>query len=211
MSGLILSDILTLKKTAKLYLLVTVLYTVIGIISGGGVNMISFIIFFGVMLVLVSFSYNDLCHWDRYVNTAPIRRFDVVLSKYIFAFGILVVTFLLGIAFVSAADIVRGKMPAEDILALAVVAVIGHIYMMIMLPVLFKFTVDKARIILVAIFLIPFGVMLLISKAVPSETISRFTELLEGAWLVPAAALGVAALTIISFILSLGIYKNKEF
>lgn len=211
MSGLILSDILTLKKTAKLYLLVTVLYTAIGVISGGGVNMISFIIFFGVMLVLVSFSYNDLCHWDRYVNTAPIRRCDVVLSKYLFAFGVLVVTTVLGILFVSAADIIYGKKPLEDILTLAVVAVIGHIYMMVMLPVLFKFTVDKARIILVAVFLIPFGVMLIISKTVPAETISRVTALSACAWFVPAAILAVAVLTIISFILSLGIYKNKEF
>ncbi len=211
MSGLILSDILTLKKTAKLYLLVTALYAAVGIISGGGVNMISFIIFFGVMLVLVSFSYNDLCHWDRYVNTAPIRRFDVVLSKYIFALGILVVTFVLGAAFLFIADTLQGRMPAEDILVLAVVAVVGHVYMMLMLPILFKFTVDRARIILVIIFLIPFGVIMLVSKTVPAQTISRFAELFAGPWLVPAAVLGVIILTIISFILSLGIYKNKEF
>lgn len=86
MTGLMLSDILTLKKAIRLYLLVSVVYMIIGISSGGGTNMVSFIVFFGVMLVIASFSYNDMSHWDRYVNTTPIRRIDVVLAKYLLAF-----------------------------------------------------------------------------------------------------------------------------
>ena len=79
------------------------------------------------------------------------------------------VTFVLGAAFLFIADTLQGRMPAEDILVLAVVAVVGHVYMMLMLPILFKFTVDRARIILVIIFLIPFGVIMLVSKTVPAQ------------------------------------------
>lgn len=45
MTGLMLSDILTLKKAIRLYLLVSVVYMIIGISSGGGTNMVYLLYF----------------------------------------------------------------------------------------------------------------------------------------------------------------------
>ena len=85
MIGAVIADMLSMKKVVKLYLIVSVIYIALGIFNGGGSGMVSFLVFFAVMLVLASFSYNDICHWDKFINVTPVRRIEIVAAKYIFA------------------------------------------------------------------------------------------------------------------------------
>lgn len=211
MSGLILSDILTLKKVMRLYLLVTAMYAIIGLTSGGGVNMISFIVFFGVMIVLSSFSYNDMCHWGRYAATMPIGRTDFVIAKYILAIGMIAATAVIGIVFLVISGSILGRPVIEDIGVMGVVAAIGLVYILIMLPILFKFSVEKARIVLILLFLLPFAAGFLLSKVTALGNIAAFFKGLDGSLIILGGIAAIIILLCISLFLSIRIYKNKEF
>ena len=211
MTGLMLSDILTLKKAIRLYLLVSVVYMIIGISSGGGTNMVSFIVFFGVMLVIASFSYNDMSHWDRYVNTTPIRRIDVVLAKYLLAFLTVAATTVIGMVFIIIGDSMHGRPMAEDLAAMVVVGAVGLVYVSIMLPLLFKFPVEKTRMFLIVLFLLPFVLIVLLPKAIDVRSIEAFLESLSAEFIVGTGIAALIVLMCISLFLSIYIYKNKEF
>ena len=96
MIGAVIADMLSMKKVVKLYLIVSVIYIALGIFNGGGSGMVSFLVFFAVMLVLASFSYNDICHWDKFINVTPVRRIEIVAAKYIFALTAVAVSTLIG-------------------------------------------------------------------------------------------------------------------
>lgn len=211
MTGLMLSDILTLKKAIRLYMLVSLVYMIIGISSGGGTNMISFIVFFGVMLVIASFSYNDMSHWDRYVNTAPIRRIDIVLAKYLLAFLTVAVTTAIGMVFIVIGDAIHGGVLPEDLGAMGVVGVVGLVYVLLMLPLLFKFPVEKARMFLIALFLLPFAAIVLLPKVIDIKSAEVFFKSLSIELIVGAGIAALILLICISLFLSIRIYKNKEF
>lgn len=208
MAGVIVSDILTLKKAIKLYFLVSIFYIAIGLFSGGGLNMISFITFFGVMLVFSAFSYNDLCHWDKFINSAPVKRIDVVAAKYIFALACIGATVVIGMTVLAVSDFAAGKNMTEDIAGMGIVGAVGLIYCMVILPVLFKFGAEKARIILIVIFLVPFGILMLLSKN--EEFMTELNSIDYKAFIAPGIAAAIA-LIVISFLVSAVIYERKEF
>lgn len=208
MTGVMVADILTIKKTIKFYLLVSIFYIAIGIYSGGGLSMISFITFFGIMLVLSTFSYNDLCHWDKFINSAPVKRIDVVAAKYVLAFVCIGVSVVIGTAVITVEDLTAGKNMTEDIIGMGIIGAVGIVYCALMLPVLFKFGAEKARIILIVIFLVPFAILMLTSKN--PEVMAKLNRIDYHALMIPGIA-AVIALAVISFCISFAIYTRKEF
>ena len=163
---------------------------------GGMVSM------FAVLVTITTLAYDEKAKWERYALTMPVSRADIVLSKYLLAFlcaaaGTLIST---AIGAILTKDIAAALSDSLAFLSLAMV------FSSIVLPLLFKFGVEKGRMLLLALLFAPALIIWLLPKlniGTPNvQALETFILFL------PLIAL---ALTALSIFISILIYSRKEF
>lgn len=85
MTGLVLKDMLVMRKTLKTYVLFLAFYlllAVIGLFPISTITAVTQIII--MMLPLSAFSFDELAKWDRYALTFPTGRRSLVGARYLF-------------------------------------------------------------------------------------------------------------------------------
>ncbi|MCY1715080.1 ABC-2 transporter permease [Caproiciproducens galactitolivorans] len=206
MIALLTKDILTLKKVGVKFAIILALYAVIFSSSGGVAFLSAFIIIFSAMLIVNAFAYDELSKWDTYALSLPVTKKQIVLSRYLL--GILFDTagFLISILLALAAR----KLDSELSLIIYCFFAGSLFIMALMMPLLYKFGTQKARIWLIVLFLAPTaGAALLKNLGINFSALSSISnataELLTIIFL-PAALL----LYIGSYFLSCWIFQNKE-
>lgn len=207
MKGLIIKDLFALRKQGKMMLMITAFYIAFSIFTRNISMLGSMTALLCAMLPITTLSYDEYCKWDRYALAMPTSGRTIVLSKYILG-GMLSLT---AFVFVSAASSViaaiTGEMTVgEAIFTCFVVSVISLAVQSVFLPVLFKFGVEKGRFLLLPVFIVPAGILYLLSKLGFTLPDTRTLKLL--AYLSPAA---VIVIMVISIFLSINIYRKKEF
>jgi len=209
MTGLILSDIYAMKKQMKLLGGMSVIYVVFGIVSENPSMISAFFVLFSAMMVVSSFSYGEQCQFDILANTLPIRRTKIVLAKYILAVGCIVTAAVMGVVAFVLSEVIHHNIQREDFYVLAVVCLIGTLFVSMALPVIFKVGSERARLILVLIYLVPFLIawMALQYDMIDFETIFNqwYNRIL---WCFLAL---VAVVFVVSVFVSVMIYNKKEF
>ena len=158
------------------------------------------------MLIVNAFAYDELSKWDTYALSLPVTKKQIVLSRYLL--GILFDTagFLISILLALAAR----KLDSELSLIIYCFFAGSLFIMALMMPLLYKFGTQKARIWLIVLFLAPTaGAALLKNLGINFSALSSISnataELLTIIFL-PAALL----LYIGSYFLSCWIFQNKE-
>ena len=85
MTGLILKDVLVLRKALRSYALFLFFYMGMAAV---GLFSISFITAFMQVIVMIlpmsAFAYDEQAKWDRYALTLPVGRRAVVTARYLF-------------------------------------------------------------------------------------------------------------------------------
>ncbi|MGV8905305.1 MAG: ABC-2 transporter permease [Acetobacterium sp.] len=206
MKGLILKDLLNLKGTFKTLGVMMLLFTVIFIPQGNNF-IFGIIIIMLAMMVITTISYDDLAKWDTYALTMPVTRKEMVLSKYL-VLGILTISgAILSLIIGIIGTMIMGKSFSMEILAIiGVVFLIALVFGSLMLPLIYKFGAEKARLMLILCFLIPMGIIFLLEKMnIPIPTTGN-----PWFYLFLLTAFTIGGL-ILSFVISLGIYQKKEF
>lgn len=157
MKGLILKDFYSLRGSVKQMMIIYVFYVICAFIGIWDISLfVGLATMMGAMMVVSTFSYDDLAKWEAFALTMPIKRKDLVTSKYI----VMLVTMFASAAFSMAIGIgfqtVQERLDLPTLLitcgSVMAVAVFGFC---IQLMITFKFGVEKARLTLMAIFLIP--------------------------------------------------------
>ncbi len=210
MIGLILKDIYNLKKHAKQYMLMLVVFGLFAFNFKNPSYLIGMIAMMASMLVITSMSYDEYARWDKYALTMPILKKDIVLAKYI----LLVISLLSGTVLSGAISLVMAMSmklqdPKETLLTCGIVALVVLLLFCILIPILFKFGVEKARIIMFAVFIIPTftvaGVIKLMEKLnIPKPGVEQIRML---GYAFPVVVLMVLFL---SYNISVSIYNKKE-
>ena len=203
MTGLILKDLLNLKKQAKVYLILVIFYFVYGAVFENSSMFSSMMTMVAVMIPITAMSYDERSKWDRYALTLPISRVGIVVSRYLLGVIFIVIAFVLSML----VNLVFSKMySTESILINLASLSAGITVMSVIFPLLFKYGVEKGRILMMLVFFAPIAILMIVSKlGVPmpdEETIKSFI------YLSPFIA---AVIFLISFYISLSIYKKKEF
>jgi hypothetical protein len=201
MKGLILKDIINLKQQAKVYLLIIAIWLAIGISSKDGGFFGMLICVLTTFLPITALSYDEKAKWDKYSLTMPVSKQEVVLSKYILALVASVIGFIISLLF----NIVISKVFIESFSASAVYWGISILIFSIILPLMYKFGVEKGRMLILVVFLIPTLFALLMSKLNISHPNEVFISNLK--FILPIFILLVL---IISVYASIKIYINKE-
>ena len=206
MTGLILKDILNLKKNFKTLSLVTIFYIAIFRISGDAPFLSGMILFLFAMQFISSFSYDDIAKWDKYALSLPITRAEIVRSKYLLAVIFLaigsVASFLIDIVFRyfdGTLDILESLATVYSLVAVAC------IFISLLIPLIYKFGVERSRIIILGCASIPFILVYIFKKleiGLPSENMLKILLIIS--------PLVVILIMYLSYLISLKIYENKD-
>lgn len=210
MSGLLLKDILVLRKAVKIYLAMLVFYLVLTISGAFDISMVTgFVALFIMMLPLSSFAYDELARWDKYAAALPAGRRGVVAAKYLLVFLLGAVAEVLIAVMAVILLLLKKTAPGETMLTGLACVGVGLLINSILLPLLFKFGAEKGRLFTMAVmavaFLIGFGGAKLLGFS------GQMPELPCPDLVFIAALLVVVALAVfVSYRISLGIYGNKD-
>lgn len=217
MTGLILKDFINLKKNLKIFAVLAVLY---GVMSFAQTDTSFFSSMFTMLIAILTlsvYSYDELAKWDVYALTMPVTREDVVRGKYI----IMLLLTLLG-ALIGNLSMIVIKLVRQDtqlttgLLNSWIGGAVVIFFYCIAIPFVTKLGVEKARFIFLAIYAIPFAIVFFVSNAmeegkvaIPESLINIAMKLLHNAAiLVPLVLLFTLA---VSYTISVGIYRKKEF
>jgi hypothetical protein len=204
MIGLLVKDLYVLKKQIKIALIILIFYAVLSYTGDNASMFIYMAVMFGFFLPLTSIAYDDRCEWNKLALTMPIRTSWLVTSKYLL--GVLGVALgSIGFLFISLA--IKSTLTL-DTLKVAITAIsVGTVIISIYLPICFKFGVEKSRYIIIAIFMVPSIIMMILEKGnyIKEPTMDQIQPLID--WM-PLLAL---ALLIISVTISITIMERKEY
>ena len=214
MIGLILKDVFNLKKYVKQIGLSVVVFGLFAVQLKNPAYLIGMISMMCSMLVITSMSYDESTKWDKYALTMPILKKDIVLSKYILL--VLLVgagTVFSGIISMIMSEIMQIQKPEEILLISGAVALIMLLIFSVLMPLLLKYGVEKARILIFAIVGLPaligtaFVKLIQILK-IPKPDEAQLEKLFE---ILPYAfPVIVLVVLFLSYNLSVRIYDKKE-
>lgn len=212
MSGLLVKEYYTLRRYLKQYILLFIFFGALSVYMDSVVYFQAMITMSMCMLVFTGMSYDAMAGWDKFVMTMPVSRKDVVLSKYmscvIYAVSAIVVSVVFSL-------IINSIYPMEDsspmlMLTLAVTLLcLMFIIYSILLPMIFKLGVEKTRILMIAVIMIPVFVILGTDEYM-SESMLDFIEKNSTIFEVAGIVLSIL-IYFISYFISVGIFSKKEF
>lgn len=208
MWGLMLKDLLNLRKYLISLLSVVGAMLVMGLFLGDG----SFVAGVGAMLsalvTIVGFSYDENSHWDAYGMTLPVTRRQYIAAKYLLALLFFALSTLVGMGMTGAVQLAAGQLSWPDILGAGLGSLlVGPLAFSILSPCICRFGVERSRLVLMAVFLLPTGLIMLWAQK--GGKVPPIPPALRQAlpWL---AALALLALFAGSYLLSCRIYQKKD-
>lgn len=161
MKGLVKYDLMQLAGTSKksFYLLYFVGLAAVGVMLGGGTICSYMAVMIGCMTGVSFFSYESWYHWDSYCAAMPLSNRQIVVSRYI---SLLIVTgcgVLWGIV-IGVLALTAGKMDltwTQWLLSMVQTVLAALLYMEIEIPVMYRFGVERGRIVNILLFIILFA------------------------------------------------------
>ena len=155
--GLLLKDVYELWAQSKVLLILIAVYLLVPALTGGNAMLGSVALLLLAMLPASALGYDERCKWERYARAMPVRRRDLVVSKFLLG----AIAVACGAAVQALAAFFTGH--TELLAMLPVTALTALVYLALSLPLLFKFGLEKGRIfflLLTAAFVVFGGVLL---------------------------------------------------
>lgn len=211
MRGLMLKDLYVMRKKGLVLLAVIAAYGVFSLTMGEA-SMVSFLsVMMAVTLPMTSTAYDERGHFDTYACALPVSRTAIVGARYLmsllFALGGFAFSLLVG----SGISLLRGGDDLLEVLAAAGASLMmGLFYLSLLLPLLIWLGSEKARIAMIAVFLLPLGLLLFLNSG-ESGLVSLLEQESVQRVLLVTVPTGAVLLFTLSFFLSLRIYRKKEF
>lgn len=212
MSGLLVKEYYTLRRYLKQYVILFVFFGAISFYLDSAIYFQAMVTMSICMLAFTGMSYDAAAGWDKFALTMPVSRKDVVRAKYVSCVIYGVIAVVLGTLFSVVIDKIHPMQDSEPILtvimAMTLICMILVIYS-ILLPLMYKMGVEKARILMVAVIMVPIFSILGAAEYLP-ETLLSFI----GQHVNLVAAVGVVLCILMyaaSYYISVGIFSKKEF
>lgn len=210
MMSFIKKDFYIIKANIKSFLVVFLIYGFM-CVAGEEFDMTFLLPFLSAMIFISTFSYDEFNNWNAYAVTLPDGRRNVVRGKYVASLLFTLFTSILALILSSGIHIYKETFLLEDILLSLVVPVTSMIVVLsIMYPIIFKFGIEKGRML---VFAFIFGGVFLIggmSKIISPDIMKSITTFLDNYYyfVLPLFMVGSIA---ISYLVSIKIYLKKEF
>lgn len=213
MKSLVLKDLYTILHNSKAFLVMIVAMGFFLSFSseGSGGFYTIFCCMMCAMLVVTTFSFDNLCSWEPYAMILPITRRDVVKGKFALLLLVSVVGALLGFAMSILTCAVLPSLTL-DLKEQAFCLLPGFSVAMFMgslsIPLIFKFGAEKARMLLIASFALPAILLALVLRALEKAGVPLTDQMVIRFFsLAPVLVLVFAFLM---YLLSCRIFEEKE-
>ncbi len=207
MKGLILKDLYNLRKYGRTVFLISAFYILLTFMMDNSDMFAGMIVLMFAITSITSFAYDNQSGWDVYVQTLPVSKKDVVLSKYLLSYLLALFGGLLAVLMGWINGLVKnvGNFTETLITAYALFAV-GLLFISILLPLVYRFGVERSRVIIIAVVAIP------VAAGVAMSQTGKLPEIGEQAFkqALLFSPLIVVACCILSFAISNVIYRKKE-
>ena len=213
MKGLLYKEGIMLKTTMRMQVFTLVIFAVMGFVLKNIAYLAMMLTILGSNLCLSSLNYDVADEWNSYAATFPIRRGSLVSVKFVLQYlliaGSCLFALAVGIPFSRYARMDYSECVAT-IMACGLLALLAGSLNMLLCT---KFGVEKARIISVLTFLIPFGLVMLLyyfsQEKGLSDRLSQVTETQVYLALAGAAAV-IVALSLLCWWLACRIVRKQE-
>ena len=140
MKGLLLKDWKTLLKQTKVTLTIMALFACVP-----STYMSAFALFYAAMMPITALTYDERAKWDELAAMMPYTAKAIVGSKY--ALGLTLMAPVLALSVLFRLIVHSTPIVSEDTMALLITACLSLILMAINLPFMFRFGVEKGRLI----------------------------------------------------------------
>lgn len=210
MLGLIKKDFLMLKGNFKTWLILLFVYIVM--VFQESMSLAFLLPFMCVVTMLSTFSYDSYNKWDAYVCSLPDGRKNSVKAKYIATLLLILVTVIITTILTIIIGYYRTKTINIESMGETIIEAIFATTLLqsIMYPTIYKFGVEKARIV---IFIVVFGFALIggvLSKYIDFESIIQGLTFLEN-YTMMIIPIVIVVMLYISYKISESIYIRKEY
>ncbi|WP_455717817.1 ABC-2 transporter permease [Anaerosporobacter sp.] len=208
--GLLLKDLLVLKKSILIGLAILIFYSVVGIYDASFISFY-YLLFFS-LLTISSHSFDEQARWTPYALTTTTNRTKLVQSKYLLALITAVGGFLCSILMTITQLVLKSGTFVLTISPVLWVALyIALLFNFIILPILFKLGSENSRAVIFAIFALPSIVVIIISKnnslpSISKEMIDTIIKILPYIGVISISLFGI-----LSYYISLKIVRKKDF
>ncbi|WP_041138078.1 ABC-2 transporter permease [Beduini massiliensis] len=212
MTGLIFKDLVNLKSYIKSIALMCAVFLVISIMNESPAFFTGYIQMLSIVIILATFGYDEKVEWDHYAMTLPIKRNDIVKSKYILAYSMVLIMTIIGAVTVTVVNLIQNKdiMADGNMLANLLIASIISLVIAVVIPFTFKYGSEKGRYVMMSIIVIPLGFAALLNAMnVSMESVIQFIEILAKYPIIYPFVIIIAIG--ISYMFSLKIFDKKEF
>ena len=172
MKSLLLKDLYNISHNAK-SMLVVLIFLAIAIVPTSGP--IAYMVMCAVlcsMMIVTTFTFDDTCNWTPYALILPIGRRQIVLAKYAALAIFCTVGILFGLvasgvgAFLTSDGPFAAGGPVETLVGVLMGWSISFVMGSTAIPLVFRFGAEKARILIVAAFVIPAALVIAIAGVV---------------------------------------------
>jgi len=210
MNSLILKDFISLKSYSKSLAIIIGFFTIITFTNDELSFLSGMIILIMSMLPITSFSYDQHAKWDLFSQTLPVSRKQLVMSKYVLGIISIIAGAILAILLNVVVLLVKSL--EVDVwylfLANSLIALVALLYLSILIPLVYKFGVEKSRLLMIVVLAIPSVLAIGLSKAgVSIPVLDEITP----AILVAIGLVLVVCVMLISYVISVRIYMKKDF
>lgn len=208
MAGLILKDLMSIQRQIKSQAIMLTFFLFISIFMQQALMLFTIIIFIVTFQTITALTFDEQSNWDKYANTLPISKGDIVLSKYILSILLMLIglIFALPIVFIIH-RFTNNWESAEFFLTFNLLVTLAFCMLALLLPIYIKFGSIKGRMVLIALCFIPGFLFGLLKENVPDMTLI-LSNLRQYMFLAPLAGLLILWL---SSLISTTIYQRKEF
>lgn len=209
MKGLLLKELIMLKKGAATLLIFLGCFGLIG--PAGNLTILLLIPLFSAVLLYGHINYDEQSKWQQYSIALPYGRKTIVSSKYVaMAIGAVVSTVLVGFLYGVTVAIGKAESSLKSLIGYVILSLaVGIVYPTFFLPLAYKFNSEKGRLIMmflngasgaIAVFLLS-----VIEATGIVAKLSNYTNILP--YIAVAAVLVLFAL---SWIISVKIYEKRD-
>ena len=216
MTGLILKDILVMRKGLKTYLLLMLFYLVMGAVGALPITFaLSFLEVILLVIPLSAFAYDEMARWDKCVLALPLSRRTVVKARYCFLLLLVLVSAALSGLLCGFFSLSGKAQPLEALTSSLACLGAGMLIPAIMLPLNYKLGRERAQPFLYVIVIGGVLVIFALSRlGLPDWLDLSFLRTLtdgQAAGLLALCPLAGLAALLVSFLISCGIAERKEY
>ncbi|MFJ8512892.1 ABC-2 transporter permease [Lysinibacillus xylanilyticus] len=208
MAGLILKDLMSIQRQIKAQAFLLIFFLFISIFMQQSLILFTLIIFIVTFQAITALTYDEQSNWDKYANTLPISKGDIILSKYILSVLLMLFGLILALPIVFIIHRFSNNWAsAEFFLTFNLLVTLAFCMLALLLPIYIKFGSIKGRMFLIAICFIPSIIFNLLKEYLPDITLT-LSNLKQYMFFAPFVGLLILWL---SSLISIAIYQRKEF